>query len=551
MPLAYSYLRMSRPEQATGDSLRRQLECAQAYANAEGLTLVEDYRDIGISAFKGRNLEEGTLGRFLAAVEAGEVPAGSTLIVESLDRISRQEITAALNLFLLILKFGIEIVTLTDGQRYTKTSVDESVSQLLSSVISMQRAHEESAVKAQRVSMAWEQKRKKAANGIPLTRIAPAWLELNETRTSWTVIESRASIVRRIFRDAVDGIGAYKIARLLTDEGHEPWGRRGLMPGVSRSAWQPSTVKKILANESVFGRFHPHTVSGGKRVPTGEPIDGYFPEIVSEKDFWSARAAITSRRIRGSGRKGKAYSNLLSGVCVCGSCGGPAHYLNKGRGDAFFQCDTARRRGGCQQIQLFLYEAIELGVFANLSKISFHEVFSIEGRRADRLLATEEMLQDRIKTLNLKQERLTSVIEDTSDAVDDAIAVRIRKIRQEIFELSEKLQSTRRAGEEAKALASMKDRGEFEVFALALNKIRERDLITDENKRYMERARIAQQLRRFIPKVELFPSFAIVHLASGEEEVLVLNETAFADIQRDLDEQRLPYTKRWLAQAET
>ena len=136
MPLAYSYLRMSRPEQATGDSLRRQLERAQAYANAEGLTLVEDYRDIGISAFKGRNLEEGTLGRFLAAVEAGEVPAGSTLIVESLDRISRQEITAALNLFLLILKFGIEIVTLTDGQRYTKTSVDESVSQLLSSVIS-------------------------------------------------------------------------------------------------------------------------------------------------------------------------------------------------------------------------------------------------------------------------------------------------------------------------------------------------------------------------------------------------------------------------------
>jgi DNA invertase Pin-like site-specific DNA recombinase len=57
---AYSYVRFSSPGQATGDSLRRQTEMAEAYAKERGLQLNNSsFRDLGISAFSGSNRTEG------------------------------------------------------------------------------------------------------------------------------------------------------------------------------------------------------------------------------------------------------------------------------------------------------------------------------------------------------------------------------------------------------------------------------------------------------------------------------------------------------------
>ena len=63
-PKAYSYLRMSTDLQLKGDSRRRQLEASKAYAEANDLTLADDAQleDIGVSAFRGANVRDGTLG---------------------------------------------------------------------------------------------------------------------------------------------------------------------------------------------------------------------------------------------------------------------------------------------------------------------------------------------------------------------------------------------------------------------------------------------------------------------------------------------------------
>jgi len=75
--LAYSYLRFSTPEQAGGDSHRRQLDLARTYAARHGLLLDAglSFRDLGMSAFHGRNVREGALRAFLAAVELGGTAA--------------------------------------------------------------------------------------------------------------------------------------------------------------------------------------------------------------------------------------------------------------------------------------------------------------------------------------------------------------------------------------------------------------------------------------------------------------------------------------------
>src|SRR5687768_13529802 len=119
MPDAYSYVRFSTPEQRKGDSLRRQLKMSERFAQENGLTLsTRSYTDFGVSGFRGKNRDKGQLRTFLDAVEDGRIKRGSWLLVESLDRISRDQVGEALPRFLDLLKAGIIVATLQDNRIY-------------------------------------------------------------------------------------------------------------------------------------------------------------------------------------------------------------------------------------------------------------------------------------------------------------------------------------------------------------------------------------------------------------------------------------------------
>lgn len=108
-PRVYSYLRFSDPKQAAGGSVDRQLEYAARWAadNEMELDASLSLRDEGLSAYHQRHVRQGALGVFLRAVEDGQVPAGSVLIVEGLDRLSRAEPLQAQAQFAQIVNAGI------------------------------------------------------------------------------------------------------------------------------------------------------------------------------------------------------------------------------------------------------------------------------------------------------------------------------------------------------------------------------------------------------------------------------------------------------------
>src|SRR5262245_61955697 len=111
-PLAYSYIRFSSHEQAKGDSLRRQPDAAAAWCERHGMRLDETttLRDLGKSAFTGKhrqNPDRHALAAFLKLVEAGKIPKGSYLIIENLDRLSREEARPALRLWMDLLDAGV------------------------------------------------------------------------------------------------------------------------------------------------------------------------------------------------------------------------------------------------------------------------------------------------------------------------------------------------------------------------------------------------------------------------------------------------------------
>lgn len=401
MPNAYSYIRMSTDLQLRGDSLRRQTELSEKYAIENGLTLIADFKlqDIGVSAFKGDNLSTGALGRFVQAVKTGQIPAGSYLLVESLDRLSRQKINASVALFLDLTQAGINLVTLSDRQLYKAGDTD--FTQLIYSIVVMSRAYEESQTKSMRVGSAWSQKRANAATK-KLTRICPAWLALANDRKSFEVVVGRDEIVQRMFRESSQGIGTYSITRRLNAESIPTFG--------TQTAWNQSYVTKILQNRAVLGEYQPHRFVGGKRVPDGEPILDYFPRVIEENLFLSVQAGRTVRATKGSGRKGITFSNLFTHVAVCDYCGSPMRYINKGKGPkggTYLKCLNAINGQGCIPISWrysdfetsFLFFTKEIDLASILEQASIFD----KGREIDEEVSAigEKLSREETKRANI------------------------------------------------------------------------------------------------------------------------------------------------------
>jgi hypothetical protein len=142
LPVAYSYIRFSTSEQKKGDSLRRQTELSERYASTHGLTLDNSVHlhDLGLSAFDRSNIERGALGGFLEAVKRGQVAPGSFLLVESLDRLSRDKVLAALEIFISIAVSYTHLTpfrrTERDGIRRTSTKSSPAQRCMVSSNLS-------------------------------------------------------------------------------------------------------------------------------------------------------------------------------------------------------------------------------------------------------------------------------------------------------------------------------------------------------------------------------------------------------------------------------
>jgi DNA invertase Pin-like site-specific DNA recombinase len=155
MKTAISYIRWSSGRQSHGESLERQLSKTKEFCATHGLTLDEELVDVAKSAFKSKHTQKGgKLAKFLEDLENGLVPKGVTLIVESLDRLSRATVPVALRQFLQIIEHDVDIVTLIDGSWYSRKSLGDDSTPLLMSLVYMMRAHDESKNKAYRLLLA-------------------------------------------------------------------------------------------------------------------------------------------------------------------------------------------------------------------------------------------------------------------------------------------------------------------------------------------------------------------------------------------------------------
>lgn len=403
MPKVFSYVRFSSAKQSAGDSKARQLKSAKAFADEHGYELADpkDYLffDAGRSAYKGRHLDDtGELARFLAFVEDGTVPTGSILVIESLDRLSRERVRDALPRFLDLLAKGINVYTSTDRRLYTS---DYNEIDLIVSIITMSRAHEESATKGSRVSSAWQNKHKEAREtGKPLGKLRPLWLDL--TPDGYVLNPAHAQVVQRIFDLSAKGHGSRVIAATLNQEGISTFSadRKN-----SSGLWGFSTIRHILESRTTLGEYQPHTFIDGVRTPDGEPIKSYFPPVVTEEQFYLAAAARASRRLHKVTKVTKNF-NVLAGIFFCQKCGGTMH-LQGFKDRKYFKCAN-KQKGMCDSgvIGAERSEMVFQEVLAKIDSLSL--VRSSSGSLTKKL----HVIDGRIEELRVKQANAESSHEE-------------------------------------------------------------------------------------------------------------------------------------------
>jgi len=302
MHRAYSYLRFSTADQIHGDSLRRQTALARDWCQKTGIPLVDNYRDLGVSAFRSKNADKGALKAFLDRVESGVIPAGSYLIVESLDRLSRTDITYALQMFLGLINAGIVVVTLADDRVYDRNRInDGNFTDLIISLTILSRANEESRMKSHRIKQSWAAKRA-TVKEKKMTSLCPFWLQLSEDRSQFLIVPEKAAIVRTVFQLAAEGKGQNFIARKLNMD------RVPLCEGASR--WHVSSVSRILTSRTVIGELQTAKMIDGKRVFL-DPVPNYYPAVIPMELF------ATVQRIRQArpSYRGRGRENPIAGLC--------------------------------------------------------------------------------------------------------------------------------------------------------------------------------------------------------------------------------------------
>jgi DNA invertase Pin-like site-specific DNA recombinase len=299
--IAYSYLRYSTPQQSEGDSIRRQTVAAQDWCDRNSVPLDTGtvYEDRGRSGYKGDHRKHnGALARFLADVSARRIPKGAVLVIENLDRLSREPPSVAVGLLCNIINAGVAVMALSPREILCQKESD--LMPLMLALMEFGRGHSESASKADRATAWWaERKRRAREQGEVVTRRLPAWVEKRDGKL--VLIPARARVIRQIFNLAVKGYGEFLIVKKLTKDRVAHFGRG--------NGWSRAYVHKILTGRAVLGEYQPMTA----KKPDGEPIPDYYPRVVDEETWHQAQAALARRKSR-SGRAGHKVASLFQGL---------------------------------------------------------------------------------------------------------------------------------------------------------------------------------------------------------------------------------------------
>ena len=378
-----SYARVSSGKQRReGVGLERQLERAQEYASANGLTLDDRlaFQDAGKSGSKGDHIAKGAaLHQILEAARQGLLGPSPTLLIEDVSRLSRLELMDGLDKVLFpLIRAGCRIVLLEDGSVFDEARINADSTAMIVLCLKFQAAADY-ARKLKEYGLKHRAKnRQQILDGQPVCPgWAPSWIEQRDGQWQFS---AKAPAVQRLI-ELLWTVGTQTASQTLNREGHKaPKGGH----------WTQGAVRRILENPAIYGARriaepdHAGRVKQWQKARTkweqdgskGDPpikpkrtyatVEGIYPPLLSREEYERLLAVIKKRTNspKERGRRDQVrYIGQMQTQCVCGARIG-VRVVNGGYGYLF--C-TGRQRGetDCQRMP-FKLDAVQMHLISRL-----------------------------------------------------------------------------------------------------------------------------------------------------------------------------------------
>lgn len=325
------YERLSREDENLGESysISNQKKLLEDYCREKGWTRFRHFTDDGIS---GTTFNRPAFNSLLTEIEAGRV---GTVIVKDMSRFGRNYLQVGFYTEMMFPKKNVRFIAVNNGVD-SANPADNDFTPFLN--IMNEWYAKDTSKKIKAVFKAKMRDGKRVSGAVPY-----GYYRKPEDKQTLYVDEASASVVRRIFQLACDGMGATAIADTLSEDKilipsayarqnhpedcqctnyHDPY------------TWNATTVGYILNRREYLG----HTVLGKttrdnfktkrKRIANEDELLVFYNTHEAIIDQETYDKAQRMRKRVSPRRNSEKPAHRLSGLLYCADCGSRLAYIN-------------------------------------------------------------------------------------------------------------------------------------------------------------------------------------------------------------------------------
>ena len=397
------YIRLSREDENDGpsESVTNQNALLQEYAQAHNLSVYDTYIDDGWS---GTNFDRPGFRRMIADIEKGNV---NLIITKDLSRLGRDYIMTGYYLERYFPEKQVRYISLLDG---IDTGTDSSLNDITPFRAIMNDMYARDISRKIRSVKHDKQRRGLFIGGKPVYGYKMHPSEKNRI----VIDDEAATVVRNIFRLALDGKSCRKIAESLNEARiPSPAVYAGLplrKTGPYSGLWSSERISEVLQNETYIGSMvQGRTVKvsyKSKKTVRQDPSDWIVvPDtheaLISPEEFQKVQLLLACRR----NTRSRTYDYLLKGMLFCHECGGSMAAVNRknaaGEDTLYLLCRTYQRftkAGVCTS------HCIREQTVTDVVLDSIHSLITPFQERADLLTYAEQVLSSRTLRMAVGQD---------------------------------------------------------------------------------------------------------------------------------------------------
>lgn len=433
------YCRLSKDDPSQdieSSSISTQKMMLTKYVHEHKWNIHDIYVDDGWS---GTNYNRPEFQRMLTDIDQGKV---NLVIVKDLSRLGRNYILTGQYTEIIFPDKNVRFIALDDGVDTLNNNNDIAP---FKNILNEMYAKDISKKIRSAVRI-------KKQQGEFLSNYAPyGYVKALDNRNLLIPDEPSATIVRRIFEMALDGIGSTTIAKKLNEENqYTPLEYRNILlhkPFEEKKQWTATSVLSILKNRIYVGDMVQGTYecSCFKRTPSKrKPKEEWIitpntHEPLIARDIWESVQKVidTHHKVTSS----DPYK-LFNGILKCGDCGYSLSYSSNG-GNERYSCGNYKRHGKqvCtphnifkeELIQIILNEIRKCAFFAKSKRKTFSKRLNMHQKKTnDEILKTSN---DTLETFRLRIDELDKIIKQLyEDKVNKIISQKRFEILLKDFE---------------------------------------------------------------------------------------------------------------------